>query len=138
MLHSSFPFEEDCSALATNTTSPGTHKSSLFLGDLSAFCTERDIHETFSPYGDILEIKIMRSEDSQRNLSYGFIKFASSAAAKKALNGLNGVLFCGRNLRYVSRLSGVCDVISLTTMLADLAGRDTRARRRNTYNTTIA
>lgn len=88
--------------LATNTVAPGANKTTLFLGDLSAFCSERDIHEIFSPYGEVLEIKIMRSEETQRNLSYGFIKFASHTSAKKALNGLNGVLFCGRNLRYYS------------------------------------
>ncbi len=85
--------------LTTNTAAPGANKTTLFLGDLSAFCTERDIHDIFSPYGDVMEIKIMRSEETHRNLSYGFIKFASHTAAKKALNGLNGILFCGRNLR---------------------------------------
>eukprot|EP01039_Chlorochromonas_danica_P007216 gene7216-7982_t len=75
------------------------NKTTLFLGDLSTFCTERDIHNVFAPYGEVLEIKIMRSEETYRNLSYGFIKFAHPAAAKKAMNGLNGVLFCGRNLR---------------------------------------
>lgn len=75
------------------------NKTTLFLGDLSTFCTERDIHTVFAPFGEILEIKIMRSEETYRNLSYGFIKFAHPAAAKKAMNGLNGVLFCGRNLR---------------------------------------
>lgn len=85
--------------LATNTVAPGANKSTLFLGDLSAFCSEADINEIFSPYGEVLEIKIMRSEETHRNLSYGFIKFAAHNSAKKALNGLNGVLFCGRNLR---------------------------------------
>eukprot|EP01039_Chlorochromonas_danica_P006770 gene6770-7480_t len=75
------------------------NKTTLFLGDLSTFCSERDIHMAFAPYGEILEIKIMKSEDSYRNLSYGFIKFADSLSAQKAMNGLNGVLFCGRNLR---------------------------------------
>ncbi|RYG96887.1 RNA-binding protein [archaeon] len=77
------------------------NKNTLFLGDLSTFCSEREIHQAFSPYGEILEIKIMRSEETYRNLSYGFIKFANANSAKKALNGLNGVLFCGRHLRLV-------------------------------------
>jgi RNA recognition motif-containing protein len=85
--------------LATNTVAPNSNKTTLFLGDLSAFCSERDIHEIFSPYGEVLEIKIMRSEETNRNLSYGFIKFATHNSAKRALNGLHGVLFCGRNLR---------------------------------------
>jgi RNA recognition motif-containing protein len=75
-------------------------KSTLFLGDLSAFCSENDIHQIFRPFGEILEIKIMRSEETMRNLSYGFIKFSNPSNAKKAMNCLNGTLFCGRHLRY--------------------------------------
>lgn len=75
-------------------------KSTLFLGDLSAFCNEEDIHKLFSPFGEIVEIKIMRSEETSRNLSYGFIKFASAACAKKAMNAIDGTLFCGRHIRY--------------------------------------
>jgi RNA recognition motif-containing protein len=71
----------------------------LFIGDLSAFCTERDIHDLFATYGEVTEIKIMRSEETHRNLSYGFLKYASITAAANALNALNGVLFCGRHLR---------------------------------------
>lgn len=75
-------------------------KSTLFLGDLSAFCNEEDIHKLFSPFGEIVEIKIMRSEETSRNLSYGFIKFANAACAKKAMNAIDGTLFCGRHIRY--------------------------------------
>lgn len=75
-------------------------KSTLFLGDLSTFCTEQDIHHLFAPFGEVVEIKIMRSEETMRNLSYGFIKFSNPVSAKKALNALDGSLFCGRNLRY--------------------------------------
>lgn len=76
-------------------------KSSLFIGDLAIFCTERDVEETFSPYGEIQEIKIMRSEETSRNLSYGFIKYSSAQAAKRAMGELNGVILCGRPLRWV-------------------------------------
>lgn len=75
------------------------NKCTLFLGDLSAFVSEQDIHNVFSAYGEIVEIKIMRSEETMRNLSYGFIKFAHANSAKRAMNGLDGVLFCGRHLR---------------------------------------
>lgn len=75
------------------------NKSTLFLGDLSTFCTETEIHDLFSPYGEILEIKIMRSEETNRNLSYGFIKFSNSNSAKKAMENLNGYLLSGRNLK---------------------------------------
>jgi RNA recognition motif-containing protein len=75
-------------------------KSSLFIGDLAIFCSEREIEDAFSPYGEIQEIKIMRSEETSRNLSYGFIKYSSAQAAKRAMTELNGVILCGRPLRY--------------------------------------
>eukprot|EP01034_Spumella_vulgaris_P020725 gene20725-26569_t len=40
----------------------------------------------------------MRSEETSRNLSYGFIKFSSALAAKRAMTELNGVILCGRPL----------------------------------------
>ena len=75
-------------------------KTSLFIGDLAIFCSEHEIEQTFSPYGEIQEIKIMRSEETSRNLSYGFIKFSTAVAAKRAMTDLNGYILCGRPLRY--------------------------------------
>jgi RNA-binding protein 39 len=74
-------------------------KSSLFIGDLAIFCSERDVEEIFAPFGEIQEIKIMRSEETSRNLSYGFIKFSTAQSAKMAMAQLNGVILCGRPLR---------------------------------------
>lgn len=88
-------------------------KSSLFIGDLAIFCSEREIEEAFSPYGEIQEIKIMRSEETSRNLSYGFIKYSSAQAAKRAMTELNGVILCGRPLRYVVECGGAIFVCTL-------------------------
>jgi RNA recognition motif-containing protein len=74
-------------------------KTTLFVGDLAIFCTESDLEKTFSPFGDIVEIKIMKSEETNRNLSYGFIKFVNSASAKEAMAKLDGKILCGRPLR---------------------------------------
>lgn len=77
-------------------------RTSLFVGDLAIFCTEVEIERLFSQYGQILEIKIMRSEETYRNLSYGFIKFALFECARQAMLELDGVLLCGRPMRYFS------------------------------------
>lgn len=82
-----------------NNPANAANKSSLFVGDLAIFCTEMDLLKTFEPYGQILEIKIMKSEETSRNLSYGFIKFSEPASAKIAMEELNGLLLCGRPLR---------------------------------------
>ena len=47
----------------------------------------------------VLEAKVMRCEETNKNLCYGFIKFAASSAAIKAMQEMNGKLLCGRPLR---------------------------------------
>lgn len=79
---------------------PAGGKTTLFVGDLATFCREDDIMTTFSPFGEVLEVKIMKSEESHRNLSYGFVKFASAVAAEEAMQRLNGKILCGRPMRY--------------------------------------
>ena len=73
----------------------------LFLGDLSIFCDEKDIEGAFSQFGEIIDIRIQRSKETSRALSYGFIEFAESSAAEEALNSMNYYLLKGRPLRYV-------------------------------------
>jgi RNA recognition motif-containing protein len=77
----------------------GGSKNILFIGDLAIFCRESDLRDTFSPYGEIQEIKIIKSEEGNRNLSYGFVKFQESIAASGAMDALNGTMLCGRKMR---------------------------------------
>lgn len=74
-------------------------KSSLFVGDLSIFCDELDLKQAYEPYGEILEAKIMRCEETNKNLCYGFVKFSNSSSAIAAMKELNGKLLCGRPMR---------------------------------------
>ncbi len=73
--------------------------STLFLGDLSVFCTEKDIRKLFRPFGPIEAIRVKRGTSNKTNLSYGFIKFALPESAEQARQQLNGVMFLGRGLR---------------------------------------
>ena len=84
----------DASYCNNNTTA-----STLFVGDLSIFVTEKDLIHAFSCYGDIDEIKIMRCNETKKNLSYGFVKFISADAALKAQEELNGSILQGRPMR---------------------------------------
>jgi len=79
----------------------GMAKTSLFVGDLSIFCKEADLHDMFAPFGEILEIKIMRNEHTSQNLSYGFLKYSNPLSAKRAMTELNQVVLCGRPMRWV-------------------------------------
>lgn len=45
-------------------------------------------------------VKIMRSQETGRNLSYGFVYYLHRDAAVAAINNLDGYLLRGRSLRY--------------------------------------
>jgi RNA recognition motif-containing protein len=85
----------------SNNNSNNTNKSSLFVGDLSIFCNEQELQEEFSKYGEVVEIKIMKSEETNRNLCYGFIKFSNPISAKNALDNLDGKVLRGRRMRFL-------------------------------------
>lgn len=72
---------------------------SLFVGDLSIFCTEDLLRGAFEPHGTIVDVKIIHCENTNKNLCYGFVKFASQTEGAKAMAVLNGMLLCGRPLR---------------------------------------
>eukprot|EP01033_Poteriospumella_lacustris_P006162 gene6162-4423_t len=74
-------------------------RTTLFLGDLPAHCVENDIYGLFGQHGEIAEIKIMRSEENFRNLSYGFVKFVDPISAEKALVASEGLQLGGRHLK---------------------------------------
>lgn len=76
--------------------------TSLFVGDLPKFASESDLEQLFSPFGVLLDAKIKRNSTTGKTLSYGFVTFATEASAQEALKAMDGNMFSGRKLRYVS------------------------------------
>ena len=62
------------------------------------------MREVFEDFGELAEVKIIRCEETKKNLSYGFVKYVDSTAAVKAIDQLNGTMLCGRPLRYATAL----------------------------------
>jgi RNA recognition motif-containing protein len=73
--------------------------STLFVGDLSIFCQEKDLFELFQSFGSIEAIEIKRSEKNKPCLAYGFIRYTYRESAEMANEKLNGLLYMGRFLR---------------------------------------
>lgn len=71
----------------------------LFLGDLSVHCSERDIQNLFAPFGEIESIKIKRGFTHQHHSVYGFIRFSQMESAQRAIENLSGIVFLGRPLK---------------------------------------
>lgn len=73
--------------------------ASLFIGDLSKFCTEANIESFFAPYGQITDVKIKRNNATGKTLSYGFVSFLHEESAAFAMQQLDGAMFYGRKIR---------------------------------------
>jgi RNA recognition motif-containing protein len=84
-----------------NPTAHNYANNSLFIGDLSKFCSEAELESLFAGFGQILDVKIKRNNNTGKTLSYGFVTFASEEVADIAMKKLDGTMFCGRKLRYL-------------------------------------
>jgi RNA recognition motif-containing protein len=67
--------------------------SKLFVGNLSYQLTEDELRQTFQPYGEIKDLKLLQTK------GFGFVEYESSESAQKALEELNGKELKGRNMR---------------------------------------
>lgn len=75
-------------------------KGSLFVGDISFFCTEADLVRLFEPYGRVLHVEVRRNAAGE-SLRHGFAELASVDAAQHAINDLHFSKYMGRRIRYV-------------------------------------
>eukprot|EP01039_Chlorochromonas_danica_P018868 gene18868-22785_t len=105
-------------ATANQTVIPS--KGSLFVGDISFFCTEADMVRLFEPYGRVLHVEVRRNAAGE-SLRHGFAELASVDAAQRAINDLHSSKFMGRRIRYVAGFpSSHPAVVDLTMLQIDL------------------
>ncbi len=71
----------------------------LFIGDLSSVCTIDDIEREFSPFGEIVDIRITIDPQTGQSLLYGFVEYNNEVSANDALTALNGKVLSGRSMR---------------------------------------
>ena len=81
----------------TQPTSQPTKVLGVF--GLSTSTRERDIHDLFSPFGPISEVKLVYDSRSRMSRGFGFIYFESQPDAERALQKCNGILLNGRSIR---------------------------------------
>lgn len=76
---------------------------SLFIGDLSYFCTEEHLLPLFMTYGSIASINIRRGAAGD-SLLFGFVTFHQPESSTLAMKALNRHELLGRKLRYEKAL----------------------------------
>jgi hypothetical protein len=71
----------------------------VFVGDLSYFCEEKDLHELFSQYGTVDNCRIVRNDNKNRSLMFGFVCMSSEKEAQAVAKLLHNQTFLGRAMK---------------------------------------
>ena len=71
----------------------------LFVGGLSWGTTDDTLREAFGQFGQVEEAKVITDRDTGRSRGFGFVTFAETDCAEKALSNMNGADLDGRTLR---------------------------------------
>ncbi len=70
----------------------------IYVGNLDYKVDEQDLQEIFEEYGAVSSSKIVMDKYSGRSKGFGFVEMDDSAAAKKAIDELNGASLENRDM----------------------------------------
>src|SRR5512142_282895 len=71
----------------------------LFVGGLSWGTTDDGLHGAFSPFGEIVEAKVITDRETGRSRGFGFVTFANDEGATKAISEMDGTELDGRTIK---------------------------------------
>ena len=71
----------------------------LFVGNLSFRTTETELTELFKGYGEVTRVHLGKDRETGRARGFAFVEMPNDAEAAKAIAGLDGKEFGGRNLK---------------------------------------
>jgi RNA recognition motif-containing protein len=70
----------------------------IYVANIPFKATESDLKELFEQHGEVSSAKIVMDKLTNRSRGFGFVEMTDSAAAKQAINALNGYNFQGKEL----------------------------------------
>jgi RNA recognition motif-containing protein len=71
----------------------------LYVGNLPFEVSELDLQELFAAQGEVVSAKVITDRETGRPRGFGFVEMARAEDAQKAIQGLDGRDFKGRNLK---------------------------------------
>lgn len=71
----------------------------VYIGNLPYSATNEQLSALFVPYGEVSEVTIPVDRDSGRIKGFGFVQMEDDAAARTAIDGLNGTTVGDRAIR---------------------------------------
>ncbi|KAD7116945.1 hypothetical protein E3N88_04213 [Mikania micrantha] len=75
------------------------HGSEIFIGGLVRDVVEEDLSELCEPFGDVVEVRLVRNRDTNESKGFAFVAFRTKVVAQKAIEVLHNKEFKGRTLR---------------------------------------
>ncbi|XAR59547.1 hypothetical protein NMG60_11015422 [Bertholletia excelsa] len=69
-----------------------------FVGGLAWDTDNQSLEKAFSPYGDVVESKIINDRETGRSRGFGFVTFRDEQSMRDAIEGMNGQNLDGRNI----------------------------------------
>ncbi|XP_057550872.1 glycine-rich RNA-binding protein-like [Amaranthus tricolor] len=69
-----------------------------FVGGLAWATDDRALEEAFSPYGDVVDSKVINDRETGRSRGFGFVTFQSKEQLDAAIEGMNGQTLDGRQI----------------------------------------
>ena len=63
----------------------------VFVGGLDKDTTDEDLKSVFEKCGEVVEVRMMRNPQTGKNKGYAFIRYSSTAMAKRAAEELEHV-----------------------------------------------
>jgi len=70
----------------------------IYVSNLAYSATDHDIRQLFESYGVVDKINVITDRDTGQSRGFGFVEMPDSAAAKAAIQGLQGKELAGRSL----------------------------------------
>jgi len=71
----------------------------LYVGNLAFSTTEETVRNAFGQAGQVTDVRIMLDRETGRPRGFGFVTMVDDAAARAAIEQLNGMILDGRPLR---------------------------------------
>lgn len=70
----------------------------IYVGNLPYTITDTDLRETFSRFGEVVQVSLISDRFSGESKGFGFVEMANNSQADAAIRGLNGTDMKGRNI----------------------------------------
>jgi cold-inducible RNA-binding protein len=72
--------------------------TNIFVGNLSYQATESDLEASFSAYGAVERVSVVRDRDTGQPRGFAFVEMTNANEAEAAINAMNGREMKGRTL----------------------------------------